>query len=229
MLFISLLLSTVMLLLANVFVYRRSSSVGRTIAMSLLLAFGPMFMMLFLTPVVIQGLLTAVAVIAWRTSGRRPAAFVGLSCGVALLAYGFAGRLAWQSEQEYARLRRLYPYESMEQRVPAPKQPATTVMLAPAAVLRLDKIERRSNDGWSWMRRRQLEMLHEEAVSSFVNSPGFGVTRMLRPTEQMLAVRDSTRKIPQPGPRVASRWSPGERLARLPAMRLSSGSCWKTA
>jgi hypothetical protein len=212
MLFISLFFSAVMLVFANWFVYRRSFAVARTIAVSLLLAVGPMLMMLFLTPVVIQGLLTALAVIAWRSSGRRPVVFLRLSCGIVLLAYGFAGRLAWQSEQEYARLRRLYPYESMERRLPAPKLTATDVMLAPAAVLRLDKIERSLNDGWSWMRRRQLEMLHEEAVSSFVNSPGFGVARMLVPSEQMLALRDSRRAIPQPGPRVASRWSPGERL-----------------
>ncbi len=210
MLFMSLIVSAVMLFFANWFVYRRRHSVARTIAVSLGLAFGPILLMLFLTAAVIQGLLTAIAVVAWRDSRRRPAQFLQLSCAIAVLAYGFALKLAWQSEQEYARLRRVYPYESMEERLPAPQQSQAGVMLAPAAALRLDKIQKRLDDGVSGLRRRQLEELHKEALALFINSPGFGVARMLRPSYTMLALEQFNRAIPEPGPRVASIWSPGE-------------------
>ena len=50
------------------------------------------------------------------------------------------------------------------------------------------------------------------AVGLFINSPGFGVARMIQPSERALAF-DSRFQDPtpsQPGPRVPSSWSPGE-------------------
>ena len=66
-------------------------------------------------------------------------------------------------------------------------------------------------------REFHLKTLHERAVELFINSPGFGIARMLSPSEGSLAVNLRREPVPlQPGSRFASKWSPGE-LEPLPA------------
>jgi hypothetical protein len=169
--------------------------------------------MFILLPVAIQGVLTAVLVIAWRRSGRAPSLFLRLSCGTTMLAYIVPCWFAWESEREYARLRARFPYESMETRLLEPKPRASDPPLAAAASRRLDRIEAEIalDDGRSWYREAQLRRLHDDAVGLFINSPGFGVARMILPSERGLTGFLSADPVPlQPGPRLSSTWSPGE-------------------
>jgi hypothetical protein len=211
MLYFSLIASAVLLLLANR-VVRRSESPG--LAVSLLGAgfvFTPFLAMCVMPTVAIQSLLLWIAVLIWRDSGRGPSYFVKLSCGATLLAYGLAGVLVFRSEREYQRLRRLYPYESMEERVPAPKGGTIEKALPAATEVRLSAIEDKITENPNGIRKRQLSLLHEDAVGLFVNSPGFGVARTFLPAEWNLRMGLRRETVPlQPGARFDGIWSPGE-------------------
>ncbi len=113
-------------------------------------------------------------------------------------AFALAGFFALETQQDYARLRENVPYESMEQRLPR----ALTVQTHPLQLGRLAKLEEAIADRRNTYREIHLQRLHEEAVTLFVNSPGFGVARLLYPTESGLAhrLRDG-RALPQPGDR----------------------------
>jgi hypothetical protein len=213
MLIMSLIASTFLLLAANVIVRRGRHPVTMIVSLSLAIAFGPIFLMFVLPTAAIQGLFTTLAVIIWRVSGRGPGRFVALSCAAAVVAYGLGGWMAWQSEREYGRLRRLHPYESMAERVPEPKRDDDAMQLTAVAAHRLDRIEARitHDDGRGWYRNAQLQTLHDNAVGLFINSPGFGVARMIVPSERGLTPRFGLNPAAgQPGPRLASPWSPGE-------------------
>jgi len=125
--------------------------------------------------------------------------------------------MAWEGEREYARLRALYPYESMEARLPAPKPNTRELPLSAGARDRLDRVEAEINEDGNWYRKSQLELLHEHAVALFINSPGFGLARMIHATERGLTVNLRREPVPlQPASRITSDWSPGE-LVRPPA------------
>jgi hypothetical protein len=210
MLIISLILSVCLLLAANWFVFRARHPVGKTIGLSLALALGPFFLMCVLPSLALQGLLLSAAVVAWRYSHRGPSFFLRLSCGATLVSYALAGWMVWDTEGEYRRLRALYPYKSMEARLPPPQSNSREVPLTAVALDRLDQLEAEVDENSAWG-RIQLELLHEHAVQLFIDSPGFGVARVIRPTEQSLTLRLRPTPVPpQAGPRITSDWSPGE-------------------
>jgi len=210
-LYISLIMSAILLLAANWFVFRSRAPVGKTIGLSVGLAIAPFLLLCVLPTVALQGLLLSAAVIAWRVSGRGRLFFLRLSCGATLVSYALAGWMAWEGEREYARLRAVYPYESMEARLPAPKPNTREVRLTAGASDRLDRVEAEINEDRNGYRKSQLELLHEDAVALFINSPGFGIARMIRPTARSLTVNLRREPVPlQPGSRISSDWSPGE-------------------
>ena len=74
---------------------------------------------------------------------------------------------------------------------------------------RLGRLEERIPEGS--FREHLLKQLHGDAVNLFVNSPGFGATRMIRPTERGLRRWLREEPVPsQPGPRFQETGSPGE-------------------
>jgi hypothetical protein len=211
MLYLSLIVSLLLVLAANWFVFRKKHPVSKTIVLCLAIAFGPIFLMLFLPGVAIQALLLVVSVVVWGVSRRGPRLFLKLSGAATVCAYACAAWLAWQSQHEYARLRSVYPFESMEQRVPVPKRDARLAPLAGAPAQRLERLEEVVQSQSGNYRAWQLEQLHEDAIGQFINSSGFGVGRMIRPSVMSLkfvVARDLV--PPQPGPRISSVWSPGE-------------------
>jgi hypothetical protein len=211
MLFMSLTVSALLLFAANWFVFRARKPVGKAVWLCLTFTFAPFFAMCILPPVAIQSLLLAGAVGIWRVSRRGPRFFLRLSGAATLAAYACAAWLAWQSEHEYARLRSIYPFESMEQRVPAPKHEAHAALLVGAPAQRLDRLEQAVQSESGDYREWQLRQLHEDALGLFINSPGFGVARMMRPSEMGLKIGVRRELVPsQPGPRITSVWSPGE-------------------
>lgn len=210
MLYISLIASGLLLLYAN-WMVRRAMYPGTTIGCAgLAVIIGPVFMLCALPMVAIQSLLMWVAVILWNNTRRDPATFLRLSFGATAMAYALGGVLVYRSEQEYARLRGLYPYRSMEARVPEPRI-RTNGELPPSSEARLSSIEARITDEPNGMRERELRLLHEDRVFLFVNSPGFGVARMLLPSEWTMRIGLSREPVPdQPGPRTEVTSSPGE-------------------
>ncbi len=211
MLYISLIMSAALLIIVN-WIVRRSASLGVAVGLTgAAFVFIPFLTMCILPAVAIQSLLVLIAVLLWRDSGRAPSNFVKLSCSATLLAYGLAGVLVFRSEREYQRLRRLYPYESMEARVPGPKDGVGASALNPAAEARLSAIEARITEDPNRLRDGQLKRLHEDAVGLFVNSPGFGIARMIQPAEWNLRINLRRDPVPlQPAPRSVGVWSPGD-------------------
>jgi hypothetical protein len=211
MLVISLFLSVLLLLIVNGSVWFNREAGPITFVYNLAFVIGPIFLGCFFPAVAIQALLLCGAAIIWRSSDRGLLRFLALSCGATLIAYGVAGVIVLRTEREYARLRVLYPYESLETRLPTPRPVLGAASLRPDATRRLYRLEEEIAKESNTYREFELGTLHEHAVALFINSPGFGFARMLPPNEQNLAVNLRREPVPlQPGPRLASAWSPGE-------------------
>jgi hypothetical protein len=91
-----------------------------------------------------------------------------------------------------------YAFESMEDRAPEPKKSKGKASIESES--QLNQLEQKVKDGGNGFRELMLQRLHDESVQSFIDSPGFGVVRRIRPTEQTLKVnleRDDS-LIPQP-------------------------------
>ena len=118
MLFISLVLSFVLLLLV---LWATRSSRGGVCAFllyGLVVAFGPVCAGLFLPPVILLYVFLCLSLWAWHASGRRQrlwpvVAFAG--------AFGITGLFVATDQQELAALRQEFPYQSMEKLVPVPR------------------------------------------------------------------------------------------------------------
>ena len=83
--------------------------------------------------------------------------------------------------------------------------------LIPDTARRLSRLEAEIPEHANGFREYQLTLLHEHAVSLFINSPGFGVLRMIRPSEHGVTANLRREPVPlQPGSRFTSVWSPGE-------------------
>ena len=178
MLYIVLVISGILLVVANLIVFRAREPVGKTASLCLAVALGPFFVSCVLPMVAFQGLLLALSVIVWKNSGRGPSYFLRLSCVATLIALVMAGWLVWKSESEAARLRSLYPYESMEARLPEPRRDANQNSLTAAAVARLGRVEDEISRDRPLFRDLQLARLHDDAVQRFTESSagsGFSV------------------------------------------------------
>jgi hypothetical protein len=209
MLIISLILSTLLLLIANGFA-RYGSRTGAVVACSTLGVLA-IFLFLPLLALVLQAILLCAVTWFWRATRRTPASFFRLSCAATAVAYVPFGLMALASEREYASLRARYPYESLAGRLPTPRPASVDAALAPATIERLSHLEAAFPEGANSLRGYQLELLHDRAVSLFINGPGFGISRMSRPSEEVLATNPRGRPVPpQPGPRLAPEWSSGE-------------------
>lgn len=178
----------------------------------LVFGIGPILLGMFFPAVALQALLLAVVAAASQMAGWRARIFVALSCLATLTAYGIIGGSALQGLMQ---LREKFPYESMEARLP-PFRAVSGWLLPEPALERLDSLEEllAGQEAGTWsdrMRVHHLEELHERTVKVFAKSPGFGVARMIRPSEHTLrrGLR-AEESIPQPGTRVTFTWSTGE-------------------
>ncbi len=152
-----------------------------------------------------------VAAIVWRANDGGPSLFLRFSLGSTLMAYAVAGGLALQAEWEYVSLRTRYPLESMEGRLRPTRGVSPKVALSSPGAQRLARLEQEVSREVNGYRDFQLQQLHEHAVALFINSPGFGVARMMSPSEGSLASGLRREPVPlQPAPRTPQVWSPGD-------------------
>ncbi len=215
MLHISLILSAVLLLIVNVFAWQRRHVLAKIIGACAVFWVGfaivPFFPVVFL-----QSLLIALAALGWRYSRRGAFFFLLFSCAATLTAYVPAGIGIWKSQREYARLRSLYPYESMVARAPKSRKISGDEAPSAKSLARLSRLDDSVSQDLNGFREWQLMRLHEEAVELFINSPGFGAIRMIYTTEDSLKENLRESSVPnQPGVRLDEKWSPGE-LRALP-------------
>jgi hypothetical protein len=218
MLYISVVLSALLLLLANRAARKSEAPVGLVLASALGFGFGPLFLMMFLPALALQGFLLVVLTSVWWLLKRPRRTFLPLSCVATLAAYAVVG---WSVYQGQARQREEFPYVSMEERLPARKAAPVAPSLAAAAAERLEQFEEtieiqygNHRGGLERARAEYLRQLHEETVQTFVNQPGFGQSRMSGVSSWVLqaGLRDGP-SLPQPAPRSTSVWSAGALLA----------------
>ena len=213
MLFTSLFLSALLLLAPNDVARRGHHPFTKVISFGAAMFLG--LTGFIFPPLLFQAVLLLVAWAAWTWFGRERSSYFLSSCAATLIAYGLAACMAFGDEREYARLRALYPFVSMEAGVPTPRVHASARPKSTKGTLA------HFQDGDEPVavvsfRAHDLQRLHEGAVALFINSPGFGRIRMSRPTAWELALGEPGPPPLQPIARIESPWSPGE-LERLPA------------
>jgi hypothetical protein len=105
--------------------------------------------------------------------------FIPLAVAAAALAYGVALRPGLEQQAALDRLREQYPLEAMADRVPEPRRDLRSPT-SDRTLGRLVEVEQEVERARTASSRSyQLERVHRHTVQAFVNSPGFGVARML--------------------------------------------------
>jgi hypothetical protein len=161
-------------------------------------------------------------------TARSPRLFLALSLSITALVYGVF--ILW-GEWEFARLRERFPYESLEERLPTVQPRVTAERLPDSTAERLTLLEdsvEAAQGSYFFSRAYLLQRLHEEKVTLFVNSPGFGVSRTLPfiPSEGRITSRlRADALVPQPtspadAPGPTDGWSP-------PPIALDSGGLYQ--
>jgi hypothetical protein len=182
-------------------------SLSRFFAVGALCAFGPLFLYLLLPTLILHFFCLAIVVVVIREGAVHPRRYA-LPATLAATCAAYAIGILWaaRGHTEYDRLRALYPLESLAGRLPPEPDPGERRALAAPASVRLEQLEAQLNSGN--FRAHTLESLHEHTLALFVNSPGFGVARLMLPSESLL--RFNVREVgpvSQPVPRASS---PGE-------------------
>jgi len=112
MLYLSLGLSAVLLIVANVAVHLRGG-LGVFGFCGVVLTAGPLLVGFFLPPVAMLFVFLLVALFVWHACQRRRWLFLPLSLVAASAVWGFAGWTVWKDQQRLARLREELPYQSL--------------------------------------------------------------------------------------------------------------------
>lgn len=210
MLYIALVVSAILLLAANLIAWKAKRPVGMIVAKSLaigLAATGVCLVML--PPVLLQAVLVCIAALVWGASRRGPQYFLTLSCAATLVAFAIPGYFAFQQTRH---LQEVYPYTSMDERLPLVKKHPSGETLPAATAKRLNELEssidQESNKWFGDRRRELLREIHEETVKTFVNQPGFGFSRAVGLREHVLRMGFRQQSpIPQPGAFSPSPWT----------------------
>jgi hypothetical protein len=135
-------------------------------------------MMMFVFPVIwLQSAILCVGLLVTSVRGCTREWLRPLAVGSAVVAYAVVGWLSYDEyrnkERDFDRLRADNPFESIEGRLPANVPPST-----PGNQETIARLEGEI-DWHRGTRSYQLKQLHEQAVATFVNRPGFGATRMM--------------------------------------------------
>jgi hypothetical protein len=218
MLYLSLVLSLILLVIANLIVWRPGKG-KRNLAIFAIsgstFTFAPCSVATFLPPVALLYLFLLVLLLRWDAHSNRRWLFLPLSCVATVVAFGIPGLFVWAGQLEFFHLRRQFPYESMEERVPAPRPAFLGKQFPKATAERLNQLEEfYQEEPRELLRVRYLRKLHEEKVNLFTESPGFGMTRMFRfdrPSEAGIkyGLRPENH-VPEPVPRAFSAISASE-------------------
>jgi hypothetical protein len=204
MLYASLILSAILLAVVNGLVLRSERPFLPFLCCGLVFVFGPFCLTAVFPPVVLQVLLLFVAFGVWRVSRRKPLAFLPLSLLATVIAYGVCAGLAYR---DVTRLREKFPYESLEGRLPSPRPGPRDGPLPEVTARRLDRLEEtiKGASHFGVWRTDSLRRLHEDAVDSFVSSPGFGSARMtLLSREWLVSGMRTDPPLPQPDPAIST-------------------------
>jgi hypothetical protein len=168
MLIASLVTSLISLCLLNLLVAKRQAPYACIIAMIGIWIPGCLMM-----PVMLQHMMTVpcFALVPIPRVGRK---LFAIGSGVAyFVAYYLSVTQAVKDDHRLIELREKYPFESVEARLPLPPKPSPVpAEWRDTSMSHFEKeIDGEGTNAW------RFKNLHEERVSNFVNSPGFGVAR----------------------------------------------------
>ena len=230
MLWTSLALSGIYLVIINLITGRsRKTRYGW-------LAGGPalVFMLALAIQVILPAFLLNVVLVSvmglfafWIGGGWR--SFLACSLVATAAAYGLLTFYVLDEQRATSRLVELYPFESVSSRLAYEERRANGQAIVPDSASGTDHagylaaVEEKLNH-YGYARHWALRRIHEGYVNRFINSPGFGVARIIRPKEYMLRPREAE-PIPLPTPEYEDPSLEGELLAASPAaaLKLSPG------
>lgn len=210
MLYLSLIASSIVLLLANLFAWKAKQPSSKILEISIAAALISFVSscLVFLPPVLCQAVL--LGVLALIGSGRhwRRRTLVLFSCAATLCVYGIIGVIAFLGTKH---LQKEFPYVSIKGRLPSLTTMHADSPLPPATADHLVGLEDRlEQDNRKWIiryRTDSLRAIHEETMKVFVDQQGFGVTRMGGMRKWLLRGGARQRSpIPQPGTPSPSPW-----------------------
>jgi hypothetical protein len=204
MLYISLVASALLLLVVNVAYVKKWRPTFATVLAAGVLAMGPVCVMFFLPLVALQGLLLVLGSVIGAHWQVRAGYFLIYSSLATILIYAGTGlKIAWDLEAA----RQLYPLEPLAERLPPRRPVAAAKPLPDSTASFLAAVEEQvsaEEQHARWYRGNTLSRLHEDKVSAFVNSPGFGVARMPYIAVASLGNVREEKSVAQPGPRDTS-------------------------
>lgn len=220
MLLVSVVLSVGLLLFAN-YSAKRSGRLGPACWIAGLGAFFG-FPCAFFPALCLGGLLTAFVGLMLAGTGGGTRRFVIGSVGAMVVAHLLVGAHAHTTVREGQELRTDYPFESMAERLGyegrGTRLARTASPLSAPTTDEIHELERLIGTGWS-IRTYALSRLHENAVTEFIDSPGFGVMRLLQPSRFHIELpEEDPISLPSPSEAVADAATP------LPPVPFSSGA-----
>jgi hypothetical protein len=222
MLYISLVLSLILLLLAYYSARQPTQPVTPFFPIGGLATVFVLSMLIasFLPAVVLHFFLLSVTLAIWRNYPHNRRLALPVVLVPTVVAYGITGWFAMKQQREFAQLREQFRYESLEERLPPPQQILRPNKLPDKTNEWLTSLEKRvdTENTKPWSRSQRLRELHEKKVQLFTNSPGFGVSRMVQlPSKENIDGRLRTEPpLPQPGSQEPPSGSSGEERSRPP-------------
>jgi hypothetical protein len=140
-------------------------------------------------------LLVLVGLICWLVKAG-PRLFLPCSLAAFLVSHAVGAWVAVDRIRDQAELRKEYPSQSLANRLGYEKKGFVGARADKALSKLEDLVEDRIDAGGS-RRAFMLRMLHEGTVEDFINSPGFGVGRQIRPRRQYIELPEAE-PIPLP-------------------------------
>jgi hypothetical protein len=153
----------------------------------------------FFPGLALTGILLIVLTVVYACVRFFPRWYVAGTWLAFVLAHACVVVIALVDGQYRQKLREEYPSESMATRLAYSKRSTRTAAQAASANHNrpvLDEDDRLTDASW---RNQVLRRLHNETVTSFINSPGFGVSRMERPGRKAIELPEAPPiRLPEP-------------------------------
>jgi hypothetical protein len=248
MFFLMSVVTSVGLLLIVNWIARSNGRLGTAATIS---AFGGLFGFpcLMLPALLFSGFLMAVAGVVCKFLPAGPRKFRYCSIAAVVGSHLFLGVHSLLTIRDREHWREQYPTQSLEERLGYegnPREPQAALgaaatgrldtiglralpevqggdRLGAAATGRLDTIEGTLDSYEHQKRKYSLRWLHEDTVQDFIESPGFGVTRMMGPRKEDIEIVDAP-PIPLPDPAHKTGESGPEDEELLPLESYSPGA-----
>jgi hypothetical protein len=200
MLIVSLLLSVVLVTIAYLDFKSRRSAVASSLVSTILVTLSAVLLTCVMPGLWLHSVAVLIGAFLWKARQWSAASFLRYMIYAAAPCYAVSLFFAVGQATKRSELVERNAFESMEDRVPAPRK-SDQIALSTATKKHLGDLETRLAGETNNMRVLMLKRLHESSIATFINSPGFGAVRRIEPNEMTLRIwnRDEL-PIPQPGP-----------------------------